>query len=251
MVMYQAVQVHGRRSYQEDRYLAVPNFYMGYSLFAVFDGHGGDWAAEFCKENMASFLLAKLREFGGFNMRTALIDTFHTLSEAMPRDKSYLCGTTCTLVLKHERHMWVANCGDSRVILGKRSAYAVMSRDHKPGDVDEAARIHASGGFVSSASGIPRVLGELAVSRSLGDARYHPYVIATPEITYSSFSSDTLYVLLATDGLWDEMGNGEVAGHVAGHIAEPNLVNALNNLTSELAKKGGPEDNVTVLIVRT
>lgn len=251
--MHAVLQLQGRREYQEDRYLIVPNFYMGYSLFAVFDGHGGSYAAEFCRENMAAMLEANMQKQRGLNMRIALHETFQGLSRAMARGQSFICGTTCILVLKHDNHIWVANCGDSRAIMGTRTTYAVLSRDHKPGDVSEASRIHASGGFVSNVMGVPRVLGELAVSRSLGDARYFPYVTPTPDIVYVPLSAEHKYILLASDGLWDEMTNGEVAHHVTKHISPTpthvNLPSAVNNLSAEISKKRAPEDNITILLV--
>ncbi len=43
-----------------------------------------------------------------------------------------------------------------------------MSKDHKPGNAEEEARINAAGHFVSD----DRVDGNLALSRAFGDFQY-------------------------------------------------------------------------------
>jgi hypothetical protein len=44
-----------------------------------------------------------------------------------------------------------------------------LTRDHHPDREDEKLRIEAAGGFVVDYGGLPRVNGQLAVSRSIGD----------------------------------------------------------------------------------
>jgi protein phosphatase 2C len=256
MVMFHVVQNQGKREYQEDRYLIIENFYMGYSLFAVFDGHGGAYVAEFCKANMAAFLKAEMVRRAAMDMRSAIITAFHRLHAALDTPKCYMTGTTCTLVLLHRRHMWVANCGDSRAITGSSSTFTALTRDHKPNATTEEERINSLGGYVASVAGIPRVIGELAVSRSIGDLRYAPYVIPTPEVVYFPLGADHRYVVLATDGMWDVLSNHEVATHVVQHLEPYNrpptrtqLVESVDALIQEMLKKENIEDNVTIINV--
>ena len=56
-------------------------------------------------------------------------------------------------------------CGDGPVVLE-------LTRDHRPDRADEKLRIEAAGGFVESYGGLPRVNGQLAVSRSIGDLAF-------------------------------------------------------------------------------
>lgn len=44
-----------------------------------------------------------------------------------------------------------------------------LTRDHHPDREDEKLRVEAAGGFVVEYGGLPRVNGQLAVSRSIGD----------------------------------------------------------------------------------
>lgn len=60
--------------------------------------------------------------------------------------------------------------GDSRAfILHKDGTYTIMSKDHKPNDPEEVARITRAGGFVSRVRKVYRVDGSLSLSRAFGD----------------------------------------------------------------------------------
>lgn len=56
-------------------------------------------------------------------------------------------------------------CSDGPVVLE-------LTRDHRPDREDERLRIETAGGFVESYGGLPRVNGQLAVSRSIGDLAF-------------------------------------------------------------------------------
>lgn len=64
----------------------------------------------------------------------------------------------------------VRNAGDSRAfILHGNGTYTIMSKDHKPSDPEEVARITRAGGFVSRVRKVFRVDGTLSLSRAFGD----------------------------------------------------------------------------------
>lgn len=50
-----------------------------------------------------------------------------------------------------------------------------------------------------------RVHGILAVSRSIGDAHLKDWVPAEPDTKIISLSQDMEFLVLASDGLWDEV----------------------------------------------
>lgn len=47
-----------------------------------------------------------------------------------------------------------------------------LTKDHHPDRDGERKRVEAAGGFVQDWAGVPRVNGELAVSRAIGDVPY-------------------------------------------------------------------------------
>lgn len=61
------------------------------------------------------------------------------------------------------------------------------------------------GGYVEFHRGSWRVHGTLAVSRSIGDAHLKDWVIAEPDTKIIRLTPDMEYLVLASDGLWQEV----------------------------------------------
>ena len=115
---------------------------------------------------------------------------------AEPGVDANVSGTTAVTCLVKEGHLWIANSGDSRAIVvrktpGSSALKAIdLTIDHKPDSPGEMKRILQMGGHVTpaGANGSPsRVwhnLRGLAMARSIGDhAAATVGVIAEPEIT--------------------------------------------------------------------
>ncbi|KAL6007246.1 hypothetical protein ACLOJK_032742 [Asimina triloba] len=129
-------------------------------------------------------------------------------------------GSTATIVLIAKGHVLVANVGDSKALLCSkcfRSSQEVkgstcfcvkeLTKDHSPDRDDERTRIEAAGGYVEEWGGVPRVNGELAVSRAVGDISFKSYgVISVPEVTdWQALTSNDSYLVTATDGVFEKM----------------------------------------------
>lgn len=133
--------------------------------------------------------------------------------------------TTSTSFTRNDRlprrTIIAANVGDSRAVLSRNGTAWDLTRDHKPNDPDEKARIESVGGKViwcgdvdSSGepifeTGIYRVNGNLALSRAIGDRAEKPAVSAEPEIISVLVKETDDFFILATDGLWDVMSSQE------------------------------------------
>lgn len=138
-----------------------------------------------------------------------------------------------------------ANAGDARIVLGHGRKAFRMTRDHRTDDPDEVRRIEESGGFIFKG----RVLGILAVTRSLGDHCMKEYVIAKPytsekTITITS-ETEVSFIILACDGLWDVLRDQEAVDFVLERIAEKELV--AKYLVEEALRRGST-DNVTASV---
>ena len=83
-------------------------------------------------------------------------------------DRESDAGCTANFVLIKDGVLYCSNTGDSRCVLSRDGEAIDMSNDHKPNQEREIQRIENAGGFVR----YDRVLGSLAVSRSLGDFQY-------------------------------------------------------------------------------
>ncbi|KAJ3348925.1 [Pyruvate dehydrogenase [acetyl-transferring]]-phosphatase 1, mitochondrial [Kappamyces sp. JEL0680] len=147
------------------------------------------------------------------------------------------CAIVCYAV---GEDVYVASTGDCRAVLGRRMGYVhkgepqyqsiELSKDQTAVSPTEFSRMceeHPGEDATIVVRG--RVLGGLQPSRAFGDARYKwpisvqevltphlgrrippnlltpPYVTAEPEVTYYKRDENDEFIVLACDGLWDDM----------------------------------------------
>jgi serine/threonine protein phosphatase PrpC len=148
--------------------------------------------------------------------------------------------------------LYLAHAGDSRAVLIDGSGKAVFAtKDHKPDDKSEKARIEAAGGDVSLYAGAWRVNG-LAMSRSLGDKLHHNVgVLCTPDVIKVSLNaSPARFLILASDGVWDVVSN-EMAAKIARDVIDEQKqipVDAAQALVAR-AKALGSSDDISAIVV--
>jgi len=129
---------------------------------------------------------------------------------------AFHCGCTAVvaaLVMKNGLStLYVANAGDSRCVLSRNGIAAEMSKDHKPTDPEERARIVNAGGFVTNEG---RIDGNLNLSRSFGDFNMkdnskfgakRQKVTVYPDVRMVPLVPDEdEFFVIASDGLWEVM----------------------------------------------
>ncbi len=183
-------------------------------FFGVYDGHGGDNAAEFVKNNLVeNFLCAKDK-----TIKQRLTSAFLTTDEnflTCPEFEDDRSGTTAVVatVDANTNKLFIANTGDSRAIVVRDGKVLLDTKDHKPGEVSEYRRITKAKGSVFYCGGCFRVNKVLAVSRAIGDRDLKKWVIPDPDVMTLGIEENEILVL-ACDGLWHVMKNEEVAAFV-------------------------------------
>ncbi|CAH8500668.1 unnamed protein product [Heterobilharzia americana] len=171
--------MQGWRLSMEDAHCAItqlPGNLKDWSFFAVFDGHAGALVSELCATELLKCIV-DTEEFKKINpdlapslqeVERGIRDGFLSLDDrlrhlpqlASGEDRS---GSTAVCVLITPKHIFFANCGDSRAILIRKGKVAFATVDHKPVNPNERQRIQNAGGSVI----IQRVNGSLAVSSLL------------------------------------------------------------------------------------
>lgn len=216
------------------------------NLFGVFDGHGGNLAAEYLKDNLFQNLMKQpdfLTDTKLAISRTFLEtdgDILETISSSFRDD-----GSTALAAVLIGKRLYVANVGDSRAVASKAGKAVPLSKDHKPNRKDERKRIEDAGGVVIW-DDTWRVGGILAMSRAFGNRMLKEYVIAEPDIQEEEVNIDLEYLILATDGLWDVVRNEDA---VALLKAEDGPQAAAVKLT-EIAYSRHSTDNITCVVVQ-
>jgi serine/threonine protein phosphatase PrpC len=151
------------------------------------------------------------------------------------------------------RTLIAANVGDSRLVLSRDGQAVALSRDHKPNDPIEEAYIESQGGHITWPYGVPRVNGNLALSRAIGDRAEQPCVRAEADLIHVELTKTDDFYVLATDGLWDVMSNQDVVSFLQQcSLSEAVSGEDRQELTKSLVVEAlarGAEDNITVLVV--
>lgn len=167
----------------------------------------------------------------------------------MAKRVSNFAGTTALIAVMHNTKLIVANVGDSRGVMCDLKGNAIpLSFDHKPQQVREQKRIADAGGFISF-KGVWRVAGILATSRALGDfpLKEKNLVIAEPDIlSFDLVYHRPMFLILASDGLWDTFSNEEAVAFIRERLDEPHF--GAKSITLQSYNRGSV-DNITVLVI--
>ncbi|XP_022370031.1 protein phosphatase 1K, mitochondrial isoform X1 [Enhydra lutris kenyoni] len=243
----------GKRKENEDRFDSA-QLTDEVLYFAVYDGHGGPAAADFCHTHMEKCIMDLLPKEK--NLETVLTLAFLQIDKAFSRhahlsaDATLLTsGTTATVALVRDGiELVVASVGDSRAILCRKGKPMKLTIDHTPERKDEKERIKKCGGFVAwNSLGQPHVNGRLAMTRSLGDLDLKTSgVIAEPETKRIKLHhADDSFLVLTTDGINFMVNSQEICDFV-NQCHDPNEA---AHAVIEQAIQYGSEDNSTVVVV--
>ncbi|CAH0485135.1 unnamed protein product [Peronospora farinosa] len=262
------------------------------TFFSVFDGHGpqGAFVSHFVREQYHRAVAEAYAELFssvsnknriGFGAKKASVtcDIVAVLFQQAVRrvveklDASMIdisvSGTTAVAMLVREKDVFMANLGDSRAVIARyleeEQHYVVHceTKDHKPDEPEERARIERNNGRVFE-WGSYRVwlqdvdMPGLAMSRSFGDLVAKSVgVTAEPDVTIvekMKFSSTdrknrdrpAAFAVLASDGLWEFMTTAECIDFVAACIVDSGKSpqEACNALIAEAYDRWDAEEDV-------
>lgn len=260
------------------------------ALFAVYDGHG--MGGELVSQFALTEIQRRLEKHPCFrtDLPTAFKETFLKVDEALkdePLIEPLYAGTTACVALLQGTNLTLANVGDSRAVMARRSHYTTnsniksphhtmqsasspwqaipLTEDQNPDLPQEAERIIQAGGFVS-ASPAPGLSARvwldpdcttigLAMSRSIGDhAVAEIGVIAEPVVTEYVVDDWDDFMILASDGVWEFLSSAE-AVEIVGQNLHRGATKACQALIEAAAAKwheeeGEYRDDITAIVVR-
>ncbi|KAF2216514.1 hypothetical protein CERZMDRAFT_64927 [Cercospora zeae-maydis SCOH1-5] len=247
--------------------------------FAIFDGHAGTFAAEWCGKKVHLLLEDIIRKNPNTAIPELLDMTFTTVDQQL--EKLPLKNSGCTAVLavlrwedripnsqsatgstalapataeagnaertaqqaSRQRVLYTANVGDARIVLCRNGKALRLSYDHKGSDENEGKRIAGAGGLILN----NRVNGVLAVTRALGDAYMKDLVTGHPYTTETVIQPDMdEFLILACDGLWDVCSDQEAVDLVR-NIQDPQ---AASKALVDHALARFSTDNLSCMVVR-
>lgn len=232
----------GLRSSMEDAHVVLFNLYKHGDVFCgVYDGHSGSHAASYTAEILHLRFAGHLNR--GHDPKQAFTYAYREVSQELSTGVS---GTTAATVYLFERNMTAANAGDCRAIIVSSDSVRQLTRDHRVEDADERRRIIAHGGIIRG-SYVMRDMAGLMPTRSLGDAFFEPAgVTSEPCLNSAKVRKGDLFLVCASDGLFDVMDNHEVAAVVRKANEAQTAADALGREVLELS---AGTDNMTAVVV--
>jgi len=260
---YGVSRVIGSRTYQEDEYTCLDDLANGgVAYFAIFDGHASDAYSAHASNNTHKFIFSS-DAFKRGDYSNAILEGLKKEDDELFEKfhKIELGGSTATVCLVVGDKLYLGNLGDSSSVLavaehgGLRGHF--ISKDHKPNDPNEKARIEAAGGQVIG----DRVKGPVSainMSRAIGDFTFKmplnrqqgDWIASMPYIMEPIILNPAAqFLIIASDGLWNVMSSDRAV----------RVVHELKNKghsPTEIAKIMAHEcgvtpnaDNTTVIVV--
>lgn len=222
-IIYSSYSLHGMRPSMEDAFKnKVLSHENEFFVCGIFDGHGGHEVSFKLRDNLLELLSRNLYYRSFVEGKCVNLDLLYTaVEETFYEFDRNLCnsetGSTAILCFITKTKIICANVGDCRALLVfKDGTFIQISNDHKA-DFD-INRIVSAGGFVTNHTGVWRVNGCLAISRAFGDVSFKTgsdkdnKKIVTVEPDFQTFerTDQTCAIIMASDGVWDEISNNEM-----------------------------------------
>ncbi|XP_076918932.1 putative protein phosphatase 2C 15 [Bidens hawaiensis] len=230
-----------------------------FSVFGIFDGHNGDAAAIYSRDNLLNHVLDAIPH--GLNhgewlqaLPRALVSGF-VKTDKQFQNKGLTSGTTATFVIVDKWTVTVASVGDSRCILDTpEGVVSVLTVDHRlEENTEERERVTASGGEVGRLSvvGGPEIgplrcwPGGLCLSRSIGDMDVGEFIVPIPYVKQVKLSNGGGRLIIASDGIWDSLSTETAAQCCRGLPSEL----AARQVVKEALRTRGLKDDTTCIVV--
>ncbi|CAN0911598.1 Probable protein phosphatase 2C 28 [Linum grandiflorum] len=205
---------HGMEDYLAAENRQVNGHQLG--LYAIFDGHSGKDVAKYLRSHLFDNILNQpdFWESPKAAIRRAYKATNEEVLEKVVGDRRG-GSTAVTAILVDGKTLVVANVGDSRAVLCRNG-------------------------------NIPRVDGELAMSRAFGDADLKDHISSDPDLKIVRVDpSASDLIILASDGIWKVMSNQD-AYECIKHVEDP--TRASKTLIAQALAKGS-QDDISCIVV--
>jgi len=252
--------MQGFRADMEDHHticLRLPN-HQNHAFIGLYDGHSGS-AASHCLAQQYWRKIDSLPEI----TKTKLKDIIREMDEDWSKDPRKSEGSTVLFaVIERPKYnsksynVTMGWAGDSRGIAVKAGKLENITKDHKPSNPDEKARIEHANGWVTN----DRVDGELAVSRSFGDwnmkdynngtLKYHELKV-TCVLEFNEIElEEGDYLLLSCDGLTEQLENEDIFNKLMELKKEhPDNADVVLDGLMQRALSSGSKDNMSTILV--
>ncbi|CAD8101872.1 unnamed protein product [Paramecium sonneborni] len=226
---YHLYMNRGSRREMLDRYQVMNNHY------AIFDGHRSSHVVDYLQQNLLQRLQNQMSDE---EYKKVFREIDNNLTQYMES------GSVAILLSILNKTVTITNLGDSKAIVFRENSFEQLHSIHIPQSKEEYQRIIKQGGLITKRQNICRVSGSLTVTRSFGDFHLKKYIISEPEIFRYQITENDKFIVMASDGFWDELSEQEVLQIIQKLDQNKNLAKQLYQaISSDYIR-----DNVTIMV---
>jgi len=226
-------------------FLEIENHHL--SLFAVFDGHGGEYVSQYLKENFSEFLKKTINSKYNSRFTQILKESIENIDKYFDNsEEAKNCGSTGTIVVVNNRNIYCANVGDSKCYYINEKEAIQITEDHNCNNKVEVDTLKNKGVAVFRG----RVYGSLNLTRSFGDTEFKKDGITSTPYIKKIFSdkNDVKFLIIASDGIWDVVDNKKLF-QISKELKEGSSEEFCNNLVN-YALENNSNDNISCIVIR-
>ena len=226
-------------------FLEIENHHL--SLFAVFDGHGGEYVSQYLKENFSEFLKKTINSKYNSRFTQILKESIENIDKYFDNsEEAKKCGSTGTIVVVNNRNIYCANVGDSKCYYINENEAIQITEDHNCNNKVEVDTLKNKGVAVFRG----RVYGSLNLTRSFGDTEFKKDGITSTPYIKKIFSdkNDVKFLIIASDGIWDVVDNKKLF-QISKELKEGSSEEFCNNLVN-YALENNSNDNISCIVIR-
>ena len=246
-----------RKDMEDFHYIkALLNSKISCSYFGLFDGHSGKEVGMYLMQNLHKILSQELKnninlDNNSENIKNSVINSFEKIDkEINSKNFTKESGSTGTVLLLYKdinspsgKSFLCANVGDSKAYLITKKEMKLITIDHNCNNEKEVKRIKDKGGIVFRG----RVFGTLMLTRSFGDKEMKKYgVLSTPDVYIKNIDEDDIFIVIASDGVWDVVEENEIFQMSKEKISSSDFSKKIVNL----AKERDTHDNISCILIK-
>lgn len=250
-----ACSIQGYRETMEDYYDIVA--YKNFIGIGLYDGHSGNAISKKLAEEFIIDLYKKIKfgiktdkNYNKKNINQIIYNFFIEYDNYLKKLNYKNEGSTAVILLVLHDNIYVANCGDSRCILYNGKELLIKTKDHKPSDPLEYARIIKTNHKVKE----DRIDSLINISRTFGDfafkdnGKYINAIIPNPSI-YNSNINHCKFAVLISDGISNIINDRKICKYIDNRLYTGDKLPAIcKNIINYCLYKNSC-DNMSIIII--
>lgn len=250
-----ACSIQGYRESMEDYYNIIT--YRNFIGIGLYDGHSGNAISKKLAREFVISLYKKIKyktkrkkNYDIKYINQIIYNFFIEYDNELRKLNFKNEGSTAVILLIINNNIYIANCGDSRCILYNGKELFIKTKDHKPNDPTEYARIIKTNHKVKE----DRIDSLINISRTFGDftfkdnGKHINAIIPNPSI-YNSNIDYCKFAVMISDGISNVITDKEICKYIDNRLYIGDKLSSIcKNIINYCLYKNSC-DNMSIVII--